>query len=109
MYNAVHLTKAHWCYQLYYWQEDLDPNKEPKIKVIKTLIYGSRASGQLAERALRLTAEKNIEKYPVAHDIIKNDMYMDDTASGNASEMAGLCDTGQHTRSVASGNFSLTI
>ena len=107
MYNAVHLTKAHWCYQLYYWQEDLDPNKEPKIKVIKTLIYGSRASGQLAERALRLTAEKNIEKYPVAHDIIKNDMYMDDTASGNASEMAGLCDTDQLTRSLASGNFSL--
>ena len=39
MYNAVHLSKAYWCYQLYYWQEDLDPSLEPKIKVVKTYAF----------------------------------------------------------------------
>ena len=57
MYNAVRLEKANWRYQLCMWQENLDPQKEPLVKIIKTLIYGVKSSGHQAERELRLTAE----------------------------------------------------
>jgi len=40
MYNTIKLDEDFWKYQLYFWQKDLDPNIEPVIKVIKTLIYG---------------------------------------------------------------------
>ena len=50
MYNRVLLEPQHWCYQLYYFQKDLDPNEDPKMKVIKTLIYGIKPSGNQAER-----------------------------------------------------------
>ena len=38
MYNAVRLVEDDWCYQLYFWDDELDPEREPRVKVIKTLI-----------------------------------------------------------------------
>ena len=89
MYNRVKLLKPFWCYQLYLWEKDLDPSKEPLIKVIMTLIYGVRSSGNQAERAIRLTAEKNAEEFPKAYDIIHHDTYVDDVVSGAESEELG--------------------
>ena len=54
MYNAVRLDKTHWRYQLYLWNDDLTEGVKPLWKVIKTLIYGVRPSGNLA-----VCAEKN--------------------------------------------------
>ena len=62
--------------------QDLDRKEEPEMKVIKTAIYGVRSSGNQAERAVCLTAEKNIKQYPKAYDIIYNDGYVDDCISG---------------------------
>ena len=56
MYNSVLLDRAYWCYQRYWWQEDLDPRRPIEQKIIKTLIYGVKSIGNQAERALRLTA-----------------------------------------------------
>ena len=39
MYNTVKLHEEHWGYQLYLWDDELDPVKEPKVKVIKTHIW----------------------------------------------------------------------
>ena len=57
MYNRVSLRPEHWCYQLYYYHESLDPDVEPLIKVIKTLTYGLKSSGNQAERGIRLAAD----------------------------------------------------
>ena len=62
MYNRVLLAPEHWRYQLYYWSENLLPGDHPLIKVIKTLIYGVRSSGNLAQCALRRVAELNRER-----------------------------------------------
>ena len=105
MYNVVRLDKRYWQYQLYYWQKELDPNKEPSLKVIKTLIYGSRPSGQLAQRALRLTAERSSDKYPRAYEIVNKDIYVDDCISGSADEALGLQDTDELQLSVGTGGF----
>lgn len=106
-YNGVKIDKSHWRYQLYLFQDELDPSKEPNTKVIKTVIYGVRPSGNQAERALRLTADMNKDIYPLAYDTIHDDLYVDDCISGedtlearnNAAEQLQLC--------LSKGGFSL--
>ena len=58
MYNAVRLDKSHWRYQLSLLDDGLLEDHSPQWKVIKTLIYGVRSCGNLAECGLRRTAEK---------------------------------------------------
>ena len=85
MYNRVGLKTEHWCYQLYYFHEDLDPCIEPLRKVFKTLIYGVKSSGNQAERAIRETANLQKVEYPRECEVINNDTYVDDCISGENS------------------------
>ena len=85
MYNSVRLQEEDWCLQRYIWQKDLDPKYIPDEKVIKTLIYGVKSSGNQAERALRLTADHFKEDYKEVSEIINHDMYVDDCLSGQNS------------------------
>ena len=73
MYNEVCLDKSHWRYLLYLWGNGLLEDRSSQWKVIKTLIYCVRSSGNLAECGLRRTAEKCRSEYPKAHDVIMND------------------------------------
>ena len=82
MYNVVRLMPKHWKYQMYLWDYDLDPSKEPADKVIKTLIYGVRSSGNQAQVAMRRTAEIQKERFPEAANSVIHDMYVDDCATG---------------------------
>ena len=82
MYNSILLDENHWCYQLYLWQDQLDPIKDPKIKVIKTLIYGIKSSGNQAERGIRETGNLMKNEYPRQNEIISQDVYVDDCLSG---------------------------
>ena len=107
MYNRVNLDPEHWRYQLYYWIDSLDPGMDPRLKVIKTLIYGVRPSGNLAQCALRRTVELNRERYPKAvHPITKN-TFMDDCFSGTASTAESREEADQIQNSVASGGFAV--
>ena len=107
MYNRINLKKEHWCYQLYLWQRDLDPKLEPEIKVIKTLIYGVRSSGNQAERAIRLVAEKYQREYPKAYETIHKETYVDDIISGCDSEAQGLSSTEELKLCLEKGGFTL--
>ena len=82
MYNSIQLVERHWCYQLFLWDDELRPDKIPERHVIKTLIYGVRTSGNQAERALRETTKLFSEEYPRPNDIIQNQTYVHDCASG---------------------------
>ena len=53
MYNRVLLEPQHWCYQLYYFPKEIDPDEDPKTKVIKSHIYGVKLFGNQAERGIR--------------------------------------------------------
>ena len=107
MYNAIQLDKPYWRFQLYLWEKDLDPKIEPKIKVIKTCIYGVKPSGNLAETAMRITAEKNIVEYPKVYDIIRNDIYVDDCLSGTHSADERLLVTDELKLSLENGGITL--
>ena len=82
MYNTVKLDPADWCYQRYIWCENLDPEKIPQEKIIKTLIYGVRSSGNQAEYGLRKVAEMSSKNHPEVYQVVKNDIYADDCMSG---------------------------
>ena len=86
MYNTVKLHEDHWCMQRYIWHDELDSQKIPHEKVIKTLIYGVRSSGNQSERALRETARLSQATYPEVFEIISKDVYVDDCLSGEATE-----------------------
>ena len=66
MYNSVKLEEDYWCLQQYIWQKDLDPQKLPGEKVIKTLIYGVKeAYWKLQDCQLKNThksGEENVAK-----------------------------------------------
>ena len=85
MYNSIKLHPSHWGLQRYLWQDQLDPTKPPEEKVIKTLIYGIKSSGNQAERGLRETARLFKEEYPQVNDIVSNDVYVDDCLSGETT------------------------
>ena len=82
MYNAIQLDKSHWMYQLYLWDNTLDV-LNPKWKVIKTLIYGVKSSGNQAECGLRKTAKLMETEHERASEIIHKDIYVDDCISGD--------------------------
>ena len=84
MYNTILLLAAFWHYQMYYWRNDLAVGLPPHRKVIKTLIYGVMASGNLAEMGLRQTAQTK-HLYQHACEIIKMDLYVDNCLSGEHS------------------------
>ena len=107
MYNSVLLRKEHWRYQMYLWRDDLDVERPPHPKVIKSLIYGVRPSGNLAEGALRLTAEKTKHLYPRACEIIKKDMYVDDCMSGENSIDDRLKTTDNIKMALEMGSWTL--
>ena len=83
MYNSVKLHEQDWCYQRYLWEDDLNLNSQPVEKVIKTLIYGVRTSGNQAERGLRQTADISKSKYPEVCQMVHKDIYVDDCLSGS--------------------------
>ena len=86
MYNSVKLQEKDWCLQRYIWQENLDPTKIPEEKIIKTLIYGVKSSGNQAEHGLRETARLSKEDYPEINEIVNKDIYVDDCITGDMSE-----------------------
>ena len=107
MYNTLKLDETHWCYQLYLWSENLDPDENPEIKVIKTAMYGLVSSGNQAEFGLRETARLQKAEYPRAFEIVHNDIYVDDCLSGedtldNAHQSANNMEA-----SVLNGGYKL--
>ena len=85
MYNTIKLHSKDWCFQRYIWQQDLNPMKIPREKVIKTLIYGIRSGGNQAECGLRSIADIFKEEYPEVHQIIHKDVYVDDCITGESA------------------------
>ena len=85
MYNTIRLDTKDWCFQRYIWQNELDPAKIPKEKIIKTLIYGIRPSGNQAECGLRSIADLFKDDYPEVNKIVQDDVYVDDCITGESS------------------------
>ena len=82
MYPSVDLREEDWCFQRYWWHERLAMDEPPEEKIITKCIYGVKPSGNIAEKAIRLTAEHSRKEFPDVYDVIRHDTYMDDIISG---------------------------
>ena len=107
MYNTIWLDKAHWRYQLYFWEGNLKVGIAPRPKVIGTAIYGVRSSGNVAECAVRKTAELTKELYPKAYDVMMDQLYVDDCMSGANSEKERSSKAEELTGALGMGGFKL--
>ena len=78
MYNGIKLNEKHWPLQLYFWNDELKVDMEPELKVIKTVTYGVRSSGNQAIVGVKLVAEHSKEEFPEAHQTLTKQIYIDD-------------------------------
>ena len=83
MYNSVQLKPEMYRYSLYLFSESLDPSEDIQIWVNKTLMYGLKSAANQATHALRETATLMKEEYPLAHEVIHEKTYMDDSSGGS--------------------------
>ena len=105
MYPSVKLRPEHWRFQKYLWDEQLTLGKDPSDKVIKTIIFGVKSSGNQAECALRLTAKAQQDTFPeAAHSVIK-ETYVDDIVSGAESTPKAEQLSSDIIQLVAGGGF----
>ena len=107
MYNTVQLQEEHWCFQRYIQQNELDNIKIPEEKVIKTLIYGVKSSGNQSERGLRETARMSAVEFPEVNHIVEKDIYVDDCLSGAQNLKHAMIRADQIELVLNRGEFSL--
>ena len=105
MYNRVNLDPEHWKYQLYFWSDGLEPGVEPEPKAVKSVIYGVRSSGNVAQCALRRTVELCQADFPRAVRPILEDTYMDDCISGTGSSEETRLTVDDIQNSLLKGGF----
>ena len=107
MYNRVWLDKQHWRYQLYFWSDELAVDEKPRWKVMKTLTYGVRSSGNLAQCALRKTADICKAELPRAFEVIHYDTYVDDCISGTEGSEQSCLVMDELQLALSKGGFSI--
>ena len=107
MYNCVKLDQNDWCFQRYLWKDDLNENNPVEEKIIKTIIYGVKCSGNQAECGLRKTAIASEKEFPDVHRIIMKDLYVDDCISGENSIEEAKQRSDELEMVLAKGGFSL--
>ena len=107
MYNTIKLQEEDWCFQRYIWQKELDPREIPEEKIIKTLIYGVKSSGNQAEYGLRQVAELSRSQYPEVNRIVSEDIYVDDCITGEDEKDCALTRADELESVLNKGGFGL--
>eukprot|EP00092_Neocalanus_flemingeri_P018101 GFUD01019591.1.p1 GENE.GFUD01019591.1~~GFUD01019591.1.p1 ORF type:complete len:2548 (-),score=673.50 GFUD01019591.1:927-8570(-) len=77
-YNVFKLVPEQWHLQLFLWKEDMNPDGETFIAVIKTLIYGNKASAPQSEEGMRQFANYLRPTKPRLADFLMEARFVDD-------------------------------
>jgi hypothetical protein len=77
-YNVFKLLPDFWHLQLFLWKEEMNPDNETMIGVIKTLIYGNKAAAPQSEEGMKQFAEIVKRTNPRLADFLINSRYVDD-------------------------------
>ena len=107
MYDTVKLREEHWCFQRYIWHNELDKRKIPEEKVIKTLMYGVKSSGNQSERRLRETARMSAVEFSEVNHIVQKNIYVDECLSGAQNLKHAMIRADQIKLVLNRGGFSL--
>ena len=90
-YNCFKLIEDHWHLQLFLWKPDMNPNADSMVCVIKTLIYGNKASAPQSEEGIRQLAKHIESSNPKLADFLLECRFVDDLNTSEASK--DDCDT----------------
>ena len=85
-YNVFKLLPEYWHLQLFLWKKDMNPSNETVVAVIKTLIYGNKASAPQSEEGMRQFAEYLRTTNPKLADFLTNSRFVDDLNDSAASK-----------------------
>ncbi|XP_058449304.1 uncharacterized protein LOC131429270 [Malaya genurostris] len=80
MYRQILMVPKHQHYQRIFWREK--PSHPLRVLELDTVTYGTAPAPYQATRCLMQLAEEEKEAYPIAAEIIKNKVYMDDIIAG---------------------------
>ena len=83
-YNGTRLRPEHLKFQKYLWKENLCPTSPTEVRVVATLIYGVKPSGQQCQVSLEKLSDFFLEKKQclAGANALKNSTYVDDIISG---------------------------
>lgn len=83
MFNQIKLTGKHQNYQRVLWRfSEKDPLKQYKFNRV---IFGLACSPFLANRTILQLARDEQQEFPLASEILKKDIYVDDIVTGSSS------------------------
>ena len=86
LYNQLQLNDSSLPYGLLLFSDNLDPEAKPEIYAMTVAWYGVSSTGNQSAVALEELTELLKESLPAAVQVIKEDLYVDDTLSGSNSE-----------------------
>ena len=83
-YNSCLIPVEQYNLQCLLWQEDLNPEIEPELFIIRTHMYGVVSSGRILELCLKDIAEKNKKDIKI-YDLFCHKLYVDDMFHNSVS------------------------
>lgn len=105
MYRCIDIHPDDSHYQLVLWQND--PNECIQTYALTTVTFGVSPSPYLAIKSLHCLAESERHSYPLAHDAIKDETYVDDVTTGHDTIDGAIELMSQLIHMLRSGGFEL--
>lgn len=105
MYRQINIHCKHRDYQRIFWRFSSDtPVQEYRLN---TVTYGVSSAPFLALRTLQQLASDEIDNFPLAADVIRSDMYVDDIVTGCSTLSQALNLKDQLISVLEKGGFTL--
>ena len=107
LYNQLHLNDSALPYGLFLFNDKLEVGTKPEIYVMLVAWYGVSSTGNQSAEALEQLAAKMEEKYPAVTQVVKEDLYVDDTLSGSNNKETMVEQIDQTKKALKEGGFNL--
>ena len=88
-YNQIQLEPSDFRWQKYLWVDNLDPTKPVRTRIMRTIIYGVKPSGNQTAEGLEQVAQYVIDNHPEHADgahVLKSKTYVDDVSDATTTD-----------------------
>ena len=107
LYNQLHLNNTALPYGLFLFQSKLDPSTKPDIYCMTVAWYGVSPTGNQSAEALEQLTQAHKEEYPLPVEIVRKDLYVDDTWTGHNDQSIANKQLEEMQSVLANGGFKL--
>ena len=88
-YNQIKLQPSDFRWHKYLWVDNLNPSNPIRTRIMRTIIYGVKPSGNQTAEGLEQVADYVIDKFPehaAGARVLKTNTYVDDSSDATDSE-----------------------